>query len=101
MEALSLTGPCLLWRGQSLSLREGENVLGRDDGASVVLDEPSVSRRHACITVAAGSAVLEDLGSRNGTVVRGERVHGPVVLEDRDTIRLGWACLVFRLPPRR
>jgi pSer/pThr/pTyr-binding forkhead associated (FHA) protein len=90
----------VLWRGETLPLREGENVLGRDEGLSVSLDEPSVSRRHARITVAGQLAFLEDLGSRNGTFVRGNRVDGPVPIEDGDAIRLGWARLVFCRPRR-
>jgi pSer/pThr/pTyr-binding forkhead associated (FHA) protein len=44
-----------------------------------------------------GRAVLEDLESKNGTFLDGERVVSPQALEDGATIRLGWrASLVFR-----
>jgi pSer/pThr/pTyr-binding forkhead associated (FHA) protein len=45
-----------------------------------------------------GRAVLTDLGSRNGTYVRGARVQGPVTLRDGDTIFLGSLPLTFRVP---
>lgn len=98
MEVPAVSGASLLWRGETLPLREGESVLGRDEGATVFLDEASVSRRHARITVTGRSAVIEDLDSRNGTFVRGARVDGLVPLEDGDAIRLGWARLEFRHP---
>lgn len=69
-----------------LTLKPGENVVGRDPTSRVHIDHPSVSRRHARIVVGPTSAVIEDLGSRNGTFLDGRRVatracldHGAVV----------------------
>jgi pSer/pThr/pTyr-binding forkhead associated (FHA) protein len=47
--------------------------------------------------VSGGRAVLEDLGSRNGTWLRGERIDSPRVLSDGDEIRLGRIPMVFRV----
>ena len=63
----------LLKDGRRLPLRTGENILGRDDDG-IQIDSPTVSRRHARIAISGGEAVLEDLGSKNGTFVRGEPV---------------------------
>lgn len=73
-------------------------VLGREPGMPGTLEDPSVSRRHARLTWDGARATLADLGSKNGTFVRGSRVDGPVVLEDGDDVRLGLVLLVFRGP---
>jgi len=55
-----------------------------------------VSRHHARIVVDGARAVLEDLGSKNGTSVRGRRLTAPAELQDGDEIGIGPAVLVFR-----
>ena len=50
-----------------MALEPGETVIGRDPGAGLFIDDPSVSRRHARIVVTSESATLEDLGSKKGT----------------------------------
>lgn len=87
----------LVWRDREVTLAEGENLLGRDRQAVVWIDSATVSRRHARIVVTYGEAVIEDLGSRNGTSVRGEKIQGPVRLADGDRIRLGAATMTFRV----
>lgn len=90
------TAPRVIWERKIIPLQPGDNVLGRDEEAEVRIDSPGVSRRHARIVVTAGEAVLEDLGSKNGTYVREERLEAPVVLGDGDTFRLGRLLLVYR-----
>jgi pSer/pThr/pTyr-binding forkhead associated (FHA) protein len=80
-------------------LQEGENVLGRDEDAAVRIDSSTASRRHARILVAGEQATLEDLGSRNGTYHRGERVTKPRPLRDGDEIRIGRTVLTLRVLP--
>ena len=87
----------LIWKGGRATLSEGEHILGRDAEASVSLDSPSVSRRHARILVAGGQATLEDLGSKNGTLVNDRRVGSPQPLADRDTLSVGSVELTFRI----
>jgi two-component system response regulator AtoC len=52
---------------------EGEAILGRGPECQIVLDFTSISRQHARLRIG-GTCLLTDLGSRNGTVVRGERL---------------------------
>jgi DNA-binding NtrC family response regulator len=52
---------------------EGEAILGRGRECQVVLDYASISRMHARLRIGA-TCVLGDLGSRNGTLFRGERL---------------------------
>lgn len=86
----------LLARHREITLREGENLLGRSDEAVAWIDSSTVSRRHARILVGGGRATLEDLGSRNGTYLDGERIRAPAPLSDGGEIRIGGVVLVFR-----
>lgn len=88
----------LLFESTTALLTEGDNLLGRDETSVVVLDSSTVSRRHALIVVNDGRAVLEDLGSKNGTRLMGRRLEGPVVLADGDQIQVGALQLTFRAP---
>ena len=72
-------------------------MLGRDEGLAVTLRWSRVSRRHARIVVSGERALLEDLGSKNGTFLNGKRVTQPALLSDGDTLRLGRLLLVFRM----
>ena len=84
-------------RGEHIApLAPGENILGRDEEAAVRIDAPGVSRRHARIVVEETRAVLEDLGSKNGTFLGEQRLDGLRVLEDGDAFRLGRILLVYR-----
>jgi DNA-binding winged helix-turn-helix (wHTH) protein len=87
----------LVWRDREITLAEGENLLGRDRQAVVWIDSATVSRRHARIVVTDGEALIEDLGSRNGTSVGGKKIQGPVRLADGDHLRLGAATMTFRV----
>jgi DNA-binding winged helix-turn-helix (wHTH) protein len=87
----------LAWARREVSLHAGENILGRVDEAAAWMDSPSVSRRHARIVITGNEALIEDLGSRNGTFVQGERVVASRPLHDRDEIRLGSVVLTFRV----
>jgi DNA-binding winged helix-turn-helix (wHTH) protein len=87
----------IAWARREVALRLGENVLGRVADAAAWMDSPTVSRRHACIRVSTEGATIEDLGSHNGTFLRGERVTKPVPLRDGDEIRLGSVTLTLRV----
>jgi DNA-binding winged helix-turn-helix (wHTH) protein len=77
-------------------LREGANVIGREAEVDVCIASEWVSRRHALLQVDGDHALLEDLGSKNGTCVNGERLTGPVQLHDGDEVRLGRGVVVLR-----
>lgn len=76
-------------------LLEGENVIGRDPTCAVMIDEPGVSRYHARITISGPSATIEDIGSKNGTFVEGQRVTTARILPPGTQIRLGDTPLSF------
>ncbi len=87
----------LIWGEREIGLVEGENILGRDPDAVAWIDRNSVSRLHARIVVSGGKAILEDLGSKNGTYVGNRRIAGRVALSSGDEIRIGSARLDFRI----
>jgi DNA-binding winged helix-turn-helix (wHTH) protein len=86
----------LVWDSRRIPLREGENVVGRAADAVVAIESPRVSRRHARITVSGVEAMLEDLGSKNGTFLDGQRIEAPTELRDGDEIEVGPVRLLFR-----
>lgn len=91
--------PCLLHDGHRYLLISAINVVGRDDDADVVLDDPGISRRHSEIRVSIDGphfvAVIRDLGSTNGTFVNGERVDAQR-LHDGDQVTVGRTSLTYR-----
>jgi DNA-binding winged helix-turn-helix (wHTH) protein len=87
----------LIWGDREIALRPGENVIGRDEAATLWIDDSLVSRRHARILVDPTEAMLEDLGSKNGTLLNGRRIDSPAKLADEDLITIGPASIVFRI----
>jgi DNA-binding winged helix-turn-helix (wHTH) protein len=88
----------LLWDKQEIPLAPGENILGRDVEADAQIDDTTVSRRHARVSISGGEAAIEDLGSKNGTFVDGKRVgKKPLQLTNGNEIQLGSVFLTFRL----
>ena len=67
----------------------GINRIGRDPDSAVYLNDSSVSRAHARITIEDGQARIEDLNSKNGTSVQNEPLTAPRVLADGDEIEFG------------
>ncbi len=73
-------------------------VLGRDaSSCDVIVEHPTVSRRHVRIWLKDEHLFIQDLGSRNGTFVNGEQVKGECMLGSKGTFRMGdvevTACL--------
>jgi DNA-binding winged helix-turn-helix (wHTH) protein len=86
---------CVFWEGREFALAHGENVLGRDPESAVYIEHTGVSRRHARIVVTGRRATLEDLGSKNGTFIRDQRIETPQPLVDGDFFDLGRLSLRF------
>jgi pSer/pThr/pTyr-binding forkhead associated (FHA) protein len=89
------TSNVIMAGGRRIALTTGPNLIGRDPTATVLLDVSRVSRRHAQIVADERDAVLEDLGSKNGTRVRETLLKGRVVLHDGDRIRAGPVLIVY------
>ncbi|MGA1077767.1 MAG: FHA domain-containing protein [Nitriliruptoraceae bacterium] len=83
--------------GSRYPLVEPEPRIGRHPDAHVFLDDVTVSRRHALVTLVDGSVVLTDQASLNGTYVGGERVDSRV-LGHGDEVQVGRFRFVLLLP---
>lgn len=81
----------------SFPLFEAEHSVGREANNSIQVPDSSVSGAHARIRKTPEGYLLEDLNSRNGTYVNGERIQTRLLRND-DKIRLGKVHMVFNLP---
>jgi FHA domain len=68
---------------------DSDLLLGRGDQVDIRLEDPFASSRHARIVRQGELAVIEDLGSTNGTLLNGEPLRGPQPLHPGDRIRIG------------
>lgn len=73
---------------QSWMLAQELTTIGRQDDNVVCIPDRWVSRHHACIRCQGTHYHIEDLGSKNGLFVNGNRVVEPLVLEDGDRIQI-------------
>lgn len=80
---------------QVYDFKQPSIVIGRDDGVDVLIDNPSVSRRHAEIRLGDDGWEVEDLGSSNGTFIGGTKIQGPHRLGLGDEIGFGKFSIVF------
>ena len=90
LEVWTTAGRTLLPIGASRS------IVGSSRESDLVVDDPSVSRTHLLLEQLGGAWFIEDLGSRNGTYVNGQRISGRRVVKPGDEIRLGVARVVLR-----
>jgi len=89
--------------GDHYPLLAAITILGRDNTADVILDDPGISRQHTEIRVTNDGphliANIRDLGSTNGTFVNGERITSRR-LADGDRVNVGRTALIFRAERR-
>lgn len=78
------------------ALNVGVNSVGRMPDNNVVLRDEHVSRRHCAVIVHQdGRCELHDVASKNGTILNGAKIHGPVALKPGDKIKLCNRTLTF------
>ncbi len=82
-----------------LTLAQPRITLGRSLDNDIILDDPSVSRRHAVLVYQHGHYTLRDLNSTHGTQVNGQSIR-EAVLNDGDRITIAAANLLFQRDPR-
>ena len=86
----------LLGTDGDVPLSQGPNIVGRTGDADICIDRTEVSRCHARIMIAGTTATIEDLGSKNGTYLNGERLQQPALLANGDEIWIGRSVARFR-----
>ena len=84
--------------GKLIEITAAPITIGRDSQQTLVVTDAELSRRHARFVLANGTAVVEDLGSTNGTFVEGKRIDAPVTLRQGEVVRIG--SQVFRYEQR-
>ncbi|MBR2834475.1 MAG: FHA domain-containing protein [Coriobacteriales bacterium] len=82
--------------GQNFVLDIPEVTIGRDPNCEVFLNDRTVSRRHAHLSLQGGRAVIEDLSSLNGTWVNGAIV-SQAELTSGSSIQIGTFKMIFTL----
>ncbi len=93
---LLLTGP---HAGRRHELT-GEVIIGRSPSCAIALDDAKVSRKHVRMLVEEGQARVSDLGSRNGTVINGEKIDAEVIMLPGDRLQVGDTTVLFEPPAR-
>lgn len=101
IEEVSLTASrySVVINGVAFALREGRNIIGREADADIRLALPAVSRRHAVVTIDGDDAFVQDMGSRNGTYVNGEKLETARPLRSGDEIRIAQTAIRFQIAP--
>jgi hypothetical protein len=75
--------------GQVFSLTRHPVAIGRQADNTIILSDPQASRHHATISWEAGTYLVQDMGSANGTYVNGQRIVAPTLLRPGDVLRVG------------
>jgi hypothetical protein len=83
-----MRGLWLRWDDQSIAI-DAAVVIGRGDDCDVSLDDPLVSRRHAAVALSNSELWIDDLTSRNGVYVNGQRIQNRQRLITGDVLRIG------------
>lgn len=91
---VSVTPPT---RGTVYVVTGSPAVIGRSSESDVEVVDERVSRRHAQITGDRDELQIEDLGSRNGTMINGNPIVGQITLRDGDFVGLGAVSLYVRI----
>lgn len=90
-------GCWLIGRDVEFRLTDGTHIVGREPGVAIRLDSPKVSRHHARFVARGRDVSVEDLGSKNGTFVRGVRIDSRTPLQSGDEVQIGPIRLIFRV----
>jgi signal transduction histidine kinase/CheY-like chemotaxis protein len=82
--------------GQSYTLSAPETLLGRDVSCGIVIPLQTISRHHARIVQEEGGVFIEDLRSRNGTLINGRRIESRHALRHGDRIDIHDVVMAYR-----
>ncbi len=88
---LLLTGPQAGRRHEV----QGEVFIGRSPSCTISLEDAKVSRKHVRLLIEDGQARVTDLGSRNGTLVNGDKLEAEIILLPGDRLQVGDSTVLF------
>ena len=80
--------------GRQFKVMKGTAVIGRATNAELRVEDDGISRTHARIRAETNRAWVEDMGSRNGTFLNGQKVTGAMELKDGDKIQVGRSTII-------
>lgn len=80
---------------EKVSLTNENIIIGRDPKCEVVLKEAAISGRHTRMHLKGKQVLLEDLASKNGTYLNGERITQPEIIRHLDKFSVGSFTLIF------
>ena len=83
--------------GTKIAVKKDEFLVGRSQDCSLCVGSSSVSRRHCQITRNGTTVTIKDLGSRNGTLVNGDKIEGEVELASGDELGIGTLKLLMTI----
>lgn len=83
-------------REKIFNLNKDSIVIGRRESCDIVLDDDSISRRHARLDLSRGVYLIHDLDSTNGTKVNGERITTRT-LKSGDVLTFGATVCTFKV----
>jgi len=93
-EALNLEYPIIIANGGQLDGQQwvltDHILIGRGEDCNIVVNDRQVSRHHAIFGFNNGVSRIEDLGSKNGTYINGERITGSQKLFEKDEIQIAF-----------
>lgn len=95
LDSSAMTRFRLRHQNGDVELPVGETLIGRAQECRIALDDVLVSRRHAVLRVGPEAVSVQDLGSRNGVLVNGEKINDARALEVGDRILIGNQELVL------
>ena len=75
--------------GREIKISVPKFIIGRGEGAHLRPGSDMVSRKHCAINVADGKVTIDDLGSRNGSFVNGQRITEPYTAQSGDKLKIG------------
>ena len=83
--------------GQTFTLHQGDQIIGREEGSEIRLDDPVVSHTHALLRIDGDQVTVEDLRSTNGTKVNGTTIDRQTLLAPGDELELGGVQLLLEM----
>ncbi|MCC6492101.1 MAG: FHA domain-containing protein [Pirellulales bacterium] len=85
--------------GAKIAIKKPEFTIGRSQSCSLCAGSSAISRQHCMITRDEARVVAKDLGSRNGTLVNGQKIEGEVELASGDEIAIGPLKFLITITP--